>query len=376
VPITRISLTRFRSYADAVLEVPPRSVVLHGANGAGKTNVLEALSLFAPGRGLRGATLEDMARQGSAAHAQDGGQNKGWGVAIKLDDVLLGTGVTAESPQRRTVRAQGVAAAIASLPQYLALLWLTPAQDRLFLEGATERRRFLDRLVLALYPDHAGHVARYEHAQRERLKLLTDTRPADPAWLAALETRIAEHGVAACAARADAVAALQPLIDAQTDSPFPKAQVGLSCAIAARLAQAPALAAEEWLGQELAARRADDARTGRTGSGPGRSDLVVVHAPKQQPAAMCSTGEQKALLLGLVLAQAQLVEVRTRKKPFILLDEVAAHLDSDRRSGLFTLLENMGVQAWLTGTDRALFSALETRASFVSVEAGQLVLEK
>jgi DNA replication and repair protein RecF len=366
VPITRISLTRFRSYTDAVLDVPPRPVVLFGSNGAGKTNVLEALSLFAPGRGLRSATLDDMAQQGSA---------DGWGVAIRLEDVLLGTGVTSESPHRRTVRVQGAPAAIADLPHYLSLLWLTPAQDRLFLEGAAERRRFLDRLVLALYPDHAGHVARYEHAQRERLKLLGDDKPADPVWLVALETRIAEHGVAACAARADAVVALQPLIDAQSDGPFPKARISLVCAIADRLALEPALAVEEWVGRELLNRRLDDARTGRTGFGPGRMDVQVVHAPKGQAAALCSTGEQKALLLGLVLAQAQLVEVRSGKKPLILLDEVAAHLDSDRRSGLFTLLENMGVQAWLTGTDRTLFSALETRASFVSVVAGQLAYE-
>jgi DNA replication and repair protein RecF len=369
VPITRLALTNFRSYADALLDVPPHSVVLFGANGAGKTNVLEALSLLSPGRGLRGATLDDMARQSSGP---------AWSLSVRLaDDTQIGTGVTAESPGRRTVRVQAAPAAIADLPHYLSLLWLTPAQDRLFLEGATDRRRFLDRLVLALYPDHAGHVARYEHAQRERLKLLTDDKPADPAWLTALETRIAEHGVAACAARADAVAALQPLIDAQADSPFPKASVTLADAIADQLRTIPALQVEDSVRAELQNRRAEDARTGRTTFGPGKSDLVVFHAPNGQPAAICSTGEQKALLLGLVLAQAQLVEARSAKKPIILLDEVAAHLDSDRRSGLFSLLENMGVQAWLTGTDRPLFSALErdhkNRASFVAVDGGQLV---
>lgn len=365
MPITRLALTNFRSYTDALLTVPPRSVVLYGANGAGKTNVLEALSLLAPGRGLRGATLEDMARQGGSA---------AWSVSIWLHaETQIGTGVAMDSPHRRTVRVQGAPAAIADLPHYLSLLWLTPAQDRLFLEGATDRRRFLDRLVLALYPEHAGHVARYEHAQRERLKLLTDDKPADPIWLAALETRIAEHGVAACAARADTVAALQPLIDGQADGPFPKALVRLEDAIAEALVRKPALAVEEWVRDELTKRRTDDARTGRTGFGPGRSDLAVDHAPKGQAAHLCSTGEQKALLLGLVLAQAQLVEARTGKKPLILLDEVAAHLDSDRRSGLFMLLENMGVQAWLTGTDRSLFAALEHRASFVAVDGGQLV---
>jgi DNA replication and repair protein RecF len=319
---------------------------------------------------LRGATLDEMAQQDRSSDQA----RSAWSVSVRLDDeIALGTGVTADSPNRRTVRLQGAPAAIADLPQYLSLLWLTPAQDRLFLEGATERRRFLDRLVLALYPAHAGHVARYEHAQRERLKLLTDDRPADPHWLAALETRIAEHGVAACAARADAVSALQPLIDAQADGPFPKARLTLEDEIATALATRPALDVEDWVRTELKNRRGEDARTGRTSFGPGRSDLAVVHAPKSQPAALCSTGEQKALLLGLVLAQAQLVEGRSRKKPLILLDEVAAHLDSERRSGLFGLLENMGVQAWLTGTDRALFSALENRASFVAVDGGQLV---
>jgi DNA replication and repair protein RecF len=373
VRITRISLTQFRSYAATALDLPEqraRAVVLIGPNGAGKTNVLEALSLFAPGRGLRGATLEEMGQQNAASPA--------WSVSIRLDvgsDTLaLGTGVTQTSPNRRTVRVQGAPAPVSDLPSYLALLWLTPAQDRLFMEGASERRRFLDRLVLALNPDQAGHVARYEHALRERMKLLTDTRTADPVWLAALEARISEHGVAACAARANAVAALQPLIDGQPDGPFPHARISLACAIASELELRPAVDVEDWVKTELKNRRSEDARTGRTGFGPQRSDLLVLHGPKHQEARLCSTGEQKALLLGLVLAQAQLVAQKTHKKPIILLDEVAAHLDADRRSALFEIVENIGAQAWMTGTDATLFSALESRAVFVTVDEGSLVV--
>jgi DNA replication and repair protein RecF len=375
VRITRIFLTHFRSYDEATLDVAyasARMMVLIGSNGAGKTNLLEALSLFAPGRGLRGATLEEMGQQ----QIKEKSQNRAWSVAIRLsgaaDTLNLGTGVTAASPNRRTVRAQGAPAAVSDLPGYLALLWLTPAQDRLFMEGASERRRFLDRLVLALLPDQAGHVARYEHALRERMKLLTDTRTADPAWLSALEARVAEHGVAACAARLLAVQALQPLIAAQPDGPFPQARVGLMCAVADALHDRPAVDVEDWVKVELKNRRAEDGRMGRTSFGPQRSDLQVFHAQKNQEARLCSTGEQKALLLGLVLAQAQLVAQKTHKKPIILLDEVAAHLDADRRYALFEIVENIGGQAWMTGTDSALFSALENRATFISVEDGAL----
>ncbi len=372
MPITRISLTQFRSYAQAEFDLPgshpARMIVLVGPNGAGKTNVLEALSLFSPGRGLRGATLDEMAHQGARA--------PGWSVAIRLavdgDSLAIGTGVTQTSPNRRTVRVQGAPAAVADLPGHLSMLWLTPAQDRLFMEGAAERRRFLDRLVLALQPDQAGHVARYEHALRERLKLLTGDRPADPVWISALEARVAEHGIAACAARADAVLALQPLIDAQPTGPFPAARVRLDCAIGAELAVQPADAVAAWMRDGLKMRRSDDARAGRTSFGPQRSDLAVVHAPKGQEARLCSTGEQKALLLGLVLAQAQLVAQKTKKKPIILLDEVAAHLDADRRSALFQIVENIGAQAWMTGTDASLFSALDSQAVFVTVDEGSL----
>jgi DNA replication and repair protein RecF len=361
--ITRLDLTDFRSYTVRSFAVTAGAVVLIGPNGVGKTNALEALSLFAPGRGLRGATLADMARQGSAGP---------WAVSIELqrgDDVMrLGTGVTAESPNRRSLRVDGAPGAIADLPQWLSLLWLTPAMDRLFLDGASERRRFFDRLVLALYPDHAGHVARYEHAQRERLRLLTDARAADPVWLDGLERRIAEHGVAAAAARRDTAAALQPVLADLPIAPFPRAALSLECALVTALASQPALQVEDALRAELAEQRNADARTGRTGVGPHKLDMLVIHAPKAQPARLCSTGEQKALLISMVLAQAALVRTRSGQSPLLLLDEIAAHLDAERRAALFAILERLDVQAWMTGTDASLFSALEANASVLTLD--------
>jgi DNA replication and repair protein RecF len=364
--ISRLSLTHFRNYKQARIETGARLVVLTGDNGAGKTNALEALSLFAPGRGLRSATLDAMAQQSSSS---------GWGVSIQLENAAhIGTGVTAESPGKRSVRINGAAAAITNLPEHLSVLWLTPAQDRLFMDAASERRRFLDRLVLALYPNHAGHVARYEHAQRERLKLLGDGR-ADPDWLTALEARIAEHGVAACHARLDTVSALAPLAASSPDSRFPAADVQLQGDVEALLATGdPALAVEDALKARLVATRPTDARLGRTSFGPGRSDLVVRHQPKNQAAALCSTGEQKALLTGLILAQAQLVTQLCRRAPLLLLDEIAAHLDADRRSGLFDILDALKLPCWMTGTDAALFSSLHARAALVAVHDGQLMI--
>ncbi len=360
--ITRLSLKHFRSYTDARVDTSTLLNVLTGNNGVGKTNALEALSLFAPGRGLRGATLDEMAQQNNRG---------GWGVSVHLDgETQIGTGVTAESPGKRSLRVNGAAASIGQLPQYLSVLWLTPAQDRLFTDAASERRRFLDRLVLALYPDHAGHVARYEHAQRERLKLLGEGR-ADPAWLAALEARIAEHGVAASHARTETVAALAPLAASSLDDRFPAAQVQLEGDIEALWAAGgPALAVEEAVKARLLVSRSEDARLGRTRFGPGRVDLVVRHRPKAQAAALCSTGEQKALLMGLVLAQAQLVTQLCQRPPLLLLDEIAAHLDAERRSGLFDILDSLKLPCWMTGTDAALFSSLHSRATLIAVRDG------
>ena len=336
--VTRLILTDFRSYDAATIEAAPGFVVLTGENGAGKTNVLEALSLLSPGRGLRGSTLSEMARSDGPG---------GFAVAARLaDDVDIGTGANATAPERRQVRINGAGASATSLSEWLSVLWLTPAMDRLFTEGASGRRRFLDRLVLALEPGHAHHAARYEAAMRARNKLLAEPDGSDPTWLSALEAGMAEHGEAIAEARERAVAALVQRLADQPDGPFARA----------------GLALEGWRGIDLAAElrlsRGRDAAAGRTLAGPHRTDLAVTHLGKRQRADRCSTGEQKALLLGIVLAHAELVAERAGRPPLLLLDEVAAHLDPIRRAALFDRLAATGGQVWMTGTEPALFEGI------------------
>jgi DNA replication and repair protein RecF len=355
--LTRLVLTDFRNHADAVLTPGPGFVVLTGENGAGKTNILEAVSLLAPGRGLRRAALAEMARQGGSG---------GFGVAATHDDGdALATGIDPQAPARRIVRINGAPAAASSLAERITVLWLTPAMDRLFVEPASERRRFLDRLVLALHPTHAIHSARYEAAMRERNRLLAEAKESgaapDGQWLTALEARMAEHGDAIAAARADTVAALTQAIELQPESPFARAGLALENPEGEPADLAAALAAS----------RRRDAAAGRTLTGPHRADLAVTHLEKGQPAALCSTGEQKALLLGLVLAHAALVTARTARAPILLLDEVAAHLDPARRAALFDRLAGAG-QVWMTGTEEALFAAVPGEATRYRVEDGRI----
>jgi DNA replication and repair protein RecF len=350
VPVTRLSLADFRSYTDAVIAPGPGLVVLTGENGAGKTNVLEAVSLLSPGRGLRGASLGEMARRGGGG---------GFAVAARLDDVEIGTGTIAAAPERRQVRLNGAPASATSLGEWLSVLWLTPAMDRLFQEGAGGRRRFLDRLVLALHPGHAVHAARYEAAMRARNKLLGEPGPRDEAWLSALEARMAEHGGALAEARTATVAALAGRLADAPEGPFARAGLALE-------------GGNEDLVAGLRAGRSRDAAAGRTLIGPHRTDLAVTHLGKGQPASLCSTGEQKALLLGLVLAHADLVGERAGRRPILLLDEVAAHLDPRRRAALFERLDAGGGQVWMTGTEPALFAGLPDSASRIHVEAGRL----
>lgn len=351
--ITRLTLTDFRSHAHATITAGAGLVVITGDNGAGKTNILDAISLLAPGRGLRGAALSDAARTGGPG---------GWSVAATLvspqGEVQLGTGTAAAAPERRLVRVNGAAATAAALSEWLALVWLTPAMDRLFSEPASSRRRFLDRLVLALHLGHGQRVTRYEAAMRERTRLLTAEAAADPVWLAGLEADMAEHGAAISAARADVVAALAvELAGEQASEP-----AGAAGGIFARplLELAGNDAAD--LAARLAQGRARDAAAARAIDGPHRADLVVTHAAKAMPAAACSTGEQKALLIAIVLAHAGLVARRSGRPPVLLLDEIAAHLDGRRRAALFERLTAMGVQAWMTGTDAALFADLAASA--------------
>ena len=333
--LTRLALTNFRNHADLLIEPGPGFVLLTGPNGAGKTNILEAVSLLAPGRGLRRAALRDMARRDGPG---------GFAVAVRLGDHSeIGTGNEASSPDRRRVRVNGQDSAINSLSERLSVLWLTPAMDRLFSGPAGDRRRFLDRLVLALEPGHASHSARYEAAMRARTKLLANPTGADADWLAALEAQMAEHGGAIDAARRRAVEALGDAVESGVDFPVPSLS----------LEGEP----EPDLASALGRSRQRDAAAGRATVGPHRQDLAVSFAAKQLPAAMTSTGEQKGLLLGLILAHARLVEQRRGSAPILLLDEVAAHLDPDRRASLFRQLEGRG-QLWMTGTEAGLFEGI------------------
>lgn len=353
--ITRLSLTDFRNHALARIEPGPGFVVLTGENGAGKTNILEAVSMLAPGRGLRRAALSEMARQGASG---------GFGVAATLiGEVEIATGTQAGAGERRLVRINGAAASANALSEWLGVLWLTPAMDRLFVEPAGERRRFLDRLVLALKPGHGVQASRYEAAMRERNRLLSeDVRP-DPQWLDAIEARMAEHGATIDAARRETVAMLDARLAETEAGPFARA----SLAIEGWQGDAPALAAA------LREGRARDMAAGRTLTGPHRADLIVTHRDKGQAAALCSTGEQKALLLGLVLAHGELVAERSGLPPVLLLDEVAAHLDPVRRGALFERLEGRG-QVWMTGTERALFEGIG-EATRLRVADGVVVAE-
>jgi DNA replication and repair protein RecF len=348
VPASRLTLNDFRSYASATIEPGPGFVLLFGENGAGKTNLLEAVSMLAPGRGLRAAALSEMARQrGSGA----------WAVAATLRDAEIGTGTLATAPERRQVRVNGVAASVNSLSEWLSVLWLTPAMDRLFTGSTGDRRRFLDRLVLALEPGHAHHATRYDAAMRARNKLLAD-QTWDEAWLASLEAAMAEHGAAIANARERTVAALDAQLSTAPDDEFARAAIAL----------------EGWetgdLALTLKANRPRDAGAARATEGPHRQDLAVLHRAKRMPAAQSSTGEQKALLLGLVLAHADLVAERRGEPPILLLDEVAAHLDPKRRAALFARLEGRG-QVWMTATEASLFDGIGTASRFL-VQPGQI----
>jgi DNA replication and repair protein RecF len=383
VHVTRLALNDFRSYRDASIEPGPGFVLLGGDNGAGKTNVLEAVSLLSPGRGMRGAQLSEMARIGGSG---------GFAVAVSLalpvnwggqgrDDVSLqaagsgtsplkgpspstggpiqiGTGTLATAPDRRQVRINAAPASVNSLSEWLSVLWLTPAMDRLFAGSASDRRRFFDRLVLALEPGHAHHAARYDAAMRARNKLLAEPEDADGQWLSALEAAMAEHGAAVASARERTVGALSGRLADAPESAFPRAQIAL----------------DGWHGDDLAAdlraARGRDAAAGRALVGPHRQDVAVTHAAKSMPAARCSTGEQKALLLGIVLAHAEMVADRRGAPPIILLDEVAAHLDPHRRDALFERLEGRG-QVWITATEAALFDGIGEASRF-HVEAGDV----
>jgi DNA replication and repair protein RecF len=346
--LAALALTGFRNHPETrIAPGAARLVLLTGPNGAGKTNMLEAVSLLAVGRGLRGATLGQMAAATGAG---------GFRVEAELvpdaglPPVRLLTFTQAEAPERRLLRVNGAAAPLSALSDWGAVLWLTPAMDRLFADTASARRRFLDRLVQALAPGHAGHATRYEAAMRARTRLLAGDAPADPAWLGGLEAQMATHGAALAEARAATVAALAAALAAVPDGPFPHPALALATA---GPAETTALA------EALRASRAADRTAGRALVGPHRADLAVTHADKGMPAALASTGEQKALLVAILLAHAALVATRAGRTPLLLLDEAVAHLDAERRRALFARLAALGGQAWLSGTDAALFDGLD-----------------
>jgi DNA replication and repair protein RecF len=369
VGVTRLAMTDFRNYRTARLELDAGPVVLTGPNGAGKTNLLEAVSLLSPGRGLRNARLGEFDRRA------DVGETPGWAIAAMLETgrgvVRIGTGRDPAGSERRVVKIDGEAVrGQAALGEVIGLTWLTPQMDRLFIEGPSARRRLLDRLVLGLDPAHAGRVAAYEHAMRERSRLLRDG-PADAAWLDALDETMAAQGVAVAAARRDAVERLDRAC-AEAEGPFPRARLALAGTVEAWLGELPALAAEERFKTALKQSRAADALAGGASVGPHRADLAVTHAETAIPAESLSTGEQKALLISIVLAHARLQRETRGEPPLLLLDEVAAHLDTARREALFAELNGLESQVWLTGTDVTLFAPLRAAARFLAVSDGTL----
>jgi DNA replication and repair protein RecF len=366
--VGRLSLTDFRNYASLSLELKPGAVVLTGENGAGKTNLLEAVSFLSPGRGLRRASYGEIARHGAAdgfaVHARVTGPG---------GDTEIGTGTmrSAGNETGRRIRINSADARSAEeLLDVLRVVWMTPAMDALFTGPAGDRRRFVDRLVLAIDRNHGQRTLDYEKAMRGRNRLLAeDSR--DWAWFEAIEAQMAETGVAIAAARSELVRLLSAMLaKLPDDGPFPRAAITLDGEIEGAVGREPAIEVEEKLRRALAAGRNRDRAAGRTLDGPHRADLLVRHSAKNMPAELCSTGEQKALLIGLVLSHARLTAEIAGAAPVLLLDEVAAHLDPGRRAALFSILDGLNCQAFMTGTEPGLFSSLGDRAQFLTVSHG------
>ncbi|MCL2713070.1 MAG: DNA replication/repair protein RecF [Alphaproteobacteria bacterium] len=369
--IHRLSLTRFRNYDTAAIATDAALVALVGPNGSGKTNCLEAISLLSPGRGLRRAVLDDV-----ASHHGDGS----WAVSAQIEGALglatLGTGIEASPSRPRSGRCCRVdretVSSANAFGDHIRMVWLTPAMDGLFMGPASERRRFLDRLVMAIDNGHSSRVTALEHSLRARNRLLEE-RSFDAQWCTAIERETAATAVAVAASRAETASRLAAMCEARgRGSAFPSARIALAGWMENALAGESATVVEDRYRDILRANRARDAAAGRTTDGPHLSDLEVVYAPKDMPAREASTGEQKALLIGLVLAHAALVAETSAVTPLLLLDEVVAHLDPARRAALFAELGTLGGQVWLTGADPAAFAGIGEGGEVVDVESGRL----
>ena len=371
--VRRLTLTNFRNYHAATLEAGAKSIVLYGPNGAGKTNLIEAISFLAPGRGLRRASLDEVAfREGDGS----------WAVAAEVEGALglvtLGTGIEpAPEDGAALTRACRIdrepVGSAAAFADHLRVVWLVPAMDTLFVGAPSERRRFLDRLAVAVDAEHSSRVNALDRALRSRNRLLEEPRP-DPHWLDAVEHETAELAVAVAGLRAETVRRLEAVLSSRADSAFPPAAIALDGWMEQLVSSHPALEVEERYRVVLRESRARDAAAGRTLDGPHLTDLSVSYVRKDISAAEASTGEQKALLIGLVLAHARLIAAMTGFAPILLLDEVVAHLDPSRRAALKAELAELDAQVWMTGADPALFAEIGQDAALVEVGSGRLEL--
>ncbi len=367
--VERLNLSHFRCYEIFSVSLDLTPVVLTGPNGAGKTNLLEALSFLIPGRGLRRARLSDVKQQGSDAP---------WVVSAQLKDeetkIQIGTGLDPDRPEseKRLTKINGEKAKNqSSLAEWVSMVWLTPQMDRLFLEGAQGRRKFLDRIVYGFDAAHAQRLSRYEKALKERTLLLKQGRM-DPHWLEGLEETLVNDGIAITVARREVVGQLLMVLR-QQEATFPRAELELKGDIETLLEAHSIYECEEKMRTLLAQSRDQDRLIGRCSRGPHKSDLFAIYPEKNQAAALCSTGEQKAMLLSIVMASATLLSVRTGAIPLLLLDEVVAHLDKRRRTALFDAIIKLKMQTWLTGTDVSLFEELQGNAQFLSLKEARLV---
>lgn len=366
--IASLRLIDFRSYAALDVEFEAGAVALYGANGAGKTNLLEAISLLSPGRGLRRANTDVLAR------VEDGISTPAWGINAEFspnDNIeisRISVGQVPENPRRKQLKIDGRSASGTELAQHISMLWLTPAQDRLFTGPASDRRKFIDRFALAFAPDHGTNAIRFEKARTERNRLLSDGM-SDRAWFEAIEADLSHFGALTARARTQTVSNLQTEI-ASRETVFPKSLISLDGYLENQFTDGESLEAiSASYKMFLSETRQTDLRAGRTLVGPHRTEFHVTHLAKAMPAAVCSTGEQKALLIGLILAQARALR---QKFPILLLDEVAAHLDSTRRAALAEELLDLGLQVFMTGTDEGLFMDFETRVQMLQVVDGQV----